>query len=176
MNRASFIGYPDPGGGIPEQAGHAHHHDQIHVPRPVIWLTAALISFTIVSILVARVTETGLTREGALSAVRETSFIASGQGYIGDPDPAPLVASRRDGQRIVLADAGEEVFPRLILRGIASKRASAGIDPATPIRLIETRDGQRLLIDDATGQVVRLSAFGPENGVSFDTVLEGARP
>ncbi len=176
MNRASFIEYPGPGGEPSGPAGHTHDHDQIHVPRPVIWLTAALIAFTIVSILVARVTEIGLTREGALSPIRETSFVASGEGYIGDPNPASLVASRSDGQRIVLADAGEEVFPRLILRGIASRRASAGIDPATPIRLIETGDGQRLLIDDATGQVVRLSAFGPENGVSFDTVLEGARP
>ena len=176
MNRASFIEYPGPGGGLPEPAGHTHDHDQIHVPRPVIWLTAALVAFTIVSILVARVTDIGLTREGALAPVRATSFIASGEGYIGDPDPAPLVASLGDGQRIVLAAAGEEGFPRLILRGIASRRASAGIDPATPIRLIETADGQRLLIDDATGQVVRLSAFGPENGVSFDTVLKGARP
>ena len=45
----------------------AHDHDQIHVPRPIIWLTLALILFTIAAVSIGRIPAHA---RGLLQAVR----------------------------------------------------------------------------------------------------------
>ena len=48
-------------------------------------------------------------------------------------------------------------------------------DPLTPVTLVETGDGERLLVDPATHRTIRLAAFGPENQRSFDAIFDGGR-
>ncbi len=158
----------EPRGGAPAP----HDHDQIHVPRPVIWMTLALILFTIAAVSIGRIFDIGLTHEGALKETRSVSFSFRAPP-IGET-PIAIVATRSDGSSVVLAGENEETFPRLILRSFSNIRMREGIDPATPIQLIETADGQRLLVDPATHRTMRLAAFGPENQEMFDAVFEGA--
>tara|TARA_B100000953_G_scaffold112240_1_gene92424 strand:- start:817 stop:1341 length:525 start_codon:yes stop_codon:yes gene_type:complete len=148
----------------------AHDHDQIHVPRPIIWLTLALILFTIAAVSIGRIYDIGFTREGALAETRAVSFRFRAPP-IGET-PIAIVATRADGSSVVLAKENEETFPRLILRSFSNIRMREGVDPDTPIQLIETADGQRLLVDPATHRTMRLAAFGPENQEMFDPVFE----
>lgn len=161
---SDFSGEPRGGPSAP------HDHDQIHVPRPVIWLTLALILFTIAAVSVGRIFDIGLTHEGRLAETRAVSFRFRAPP-IGET-PIAVVATRSDGSRVVLAKENEEVFPRLILRSISNIRMREGVDPDTPIELVQTADGQRLLVDPATHRTMRLAAFGPENEALFDPIFE----
>ena len=145
------------------------HDDQIHVPRQVVWLTAAMVTIAIVAVALGRLLQLGVTHEGALQPTRTASFRFS-QSLHG-----PVVATTADGRRVTLAGANEELFPRLILRSVATIRARDGVDPAAPMRLIAMADGERLLIDPATRHILRLAAFGPVNQRDFDRLF-GGRP
>ena len=144
------------------------HHDEIHVPKPVIYLTIAMLLFTLVSITIGNRLDLGTTHEGAMVAKREVRFSFT------SPAIDAIVATRSDGRRFELAADREEIFPRLVLRGIANIRARDGVPADAPLILAETADGQRLLIDRATHRTVRLAAFGGENQRSFDAVFGAA--
>ena len=143
--------------------------DEIVVPRPVIYLTIAMILFAIVAVAAARTLQWGVTHEGALAPARSASFryVQSLHG--------PVVATRADGRQVVLAPANEELFPRLIIRSVANIRARDNADPTAPLTLVETGDGERLLVDAASHRTVRLAAFGPDNQRSFDAIFDRGR-
>ena len=165
---SDFSGAPR---GMPQAPGPVpRHHDEIHVPRPVIYLTAAMILFTIASVSIGRMFDIGMTHEGALTETRAVSFRFSAPP-IGQ-EPIAIVATRADGSKVVLAKENEEVFPRLILRSFSNIRMRDGVDLNAPIELIQTPDGQRLLVDSATRRTMRLAAFGPENQALFDPLFE----
>jgi putative photosynthetic complex assembly protein len=154
------------------QHDHGHDHAQIVVPREVIWLTVALIAFTVLSVTAARLLDIGVTREGALTETRRVSF-----RFVAPPvgqKAIAVVATRADGSRIVLAHANEEIFPRLILRSVSNIRVREGVDPQTPVELVETPDGQRMIVDPATHRTMRLAAFGPDNQALFDPLFAPA--
>lgn len=169
---------PGPHSG-PQASGHhaeEHDHDQIYVPREVVILVAGFLLLSIALIAGGRLTGIGEIREAPIAARYTQEFTVTGAGQIGD-DPVPaLVATTPAGQQITLAGVGEELFPRLIVRGMLTMRERRGIAVDRPIRLDVAEDGQRVLIDPETGQVFRLAAFGPENGQSFDALLNGVRP
>ena len=141
------------------------HDDEIHVPRPVIYLTIAMLLFTLVSITIGNRLDLGTTHEAAIVPMREVQF------RFTSPAIDAIIATRSDGRRVELAAAREEIFPRLVLRGIANIRMRDGVSADAPLTLAETADGQRLLIDRATHRTVRLAAFGGENQRSFDAVF-----
>ena len=153
------------------EPGREKHHDEIVVPRPVIYMTIALIAFTILSVSIGRLFDIGVTHEGRLAETRRVSFRFAAPP-IGEK-PIAVVATRTDGSKVVLAKENEEVFPRLILRSVSNIRMREGVDPDTPVDLIETPDGQRMIVDPATHRTMRLAAFGPDNQALFDPVFEG---
>ena len=168
MNAYSLSHEPE---GHGSAQGSGHDHDQIFVPREVVILVAGFLLLSLVLIAGSRLTGIGETKEGPLDARATQIFTVSGAGQIGD-DPVPaLVAVTSAGQRIQLAGTGEELFPRLIVRGILTMRERRGIPANLPIALDVAPDGQRVLVDPQTGQMFRLAAFGPENGHSFDSLL-----
>jgi putative photosynthetic complex assembly protein len=146
-----------------------HDPDEIYIPRPILYALIALILFTIAAVATGRALQRGVTHEDRLHPTREVAFT-----FATTPDNA-LVATRADGRRVTMAGANEEIFPRLILRGLATLRTRDAADQRAPVRLLVMRDGQRLLVDGATGRVLRLAAFGPENGHSFDALLAEPR-
>ena len=74
-----------------------------------------------------------------------------------------------------LAGDHEDIFPRMILMGITTIRHDVNVSADAPLTMEVAPDGQRLIIDKATGHTIRLIAFGPENGHSFDALLSEPR-
>lgn len=150
----------------PAHPGHPASHDQIVVPRPVVYMILALMLFALVSVSLGRWLQVGVTHEGVLVPVREVTFRYS-QSFRG-----PVDITFPDGRRLTLVEANAEAVPRLILRSVATFRAREGVDQAAPLKLIETRDGERLLIDDAAHRTLRLAAFGAnDNQHTFDRLF-----
>jgi putative photosynthetic complex assembly protein len=153
----------------PEQAPD-QHHDQILIPKPILYAMIALVAFTIVSVALGRIFQVGVTREGTLHPRQSVTFTVSGS------EGGPLIVQRSDGLAVPLAKAGEEIFPRLILRSVANIRMREGIALSTPLKIDLMADGEHLLVDPATHRVMRLDAFGPENGRFLDRLLTQGNP
>ncbi len=146
------------------------HDDQIAVPRAIVIGLVALVLFCIIAVGVGRIMQVGVTHEARLTPLRSVTFRYQGE-QIGH---SALVATTSDGRRLMLTKPGEEIFPRLILRSVSNIRQRDGADPRSPLSLIVTADGQRLLVDPATHRALRLAAFGPTNGRSFDVLFPRA--
>lgn len=74
---------------------------------------------------------------------------------------------------ITTLTTGEDGFMRSVMRGFARERKASGLGQEIPFRLTVWQNGSVSLIDPATGRVVELSAFGPDNVGAFTRLLEG---
>ncbi len=148
-------------------AARPRHHDDIVVPKPVVRLTIALVVFAITTTAAARWWQIGVTHDRTIAPKREATFRVT-QSFHG-----PVTAYEAGGRVIRIAADHEEKFPRLILRSVATLRERDGVSPDAPLKLIEASDGERMLIDPATGRQLRLAAFGPENQESLDMLFIG---
>lgn len=155
----------------PEQPNAGRYEDQIFIPKPILYMMIALALFTIVSVGMARASQRGVTREDAIAPGKRVDFTVAMAGPEGAID-----VLRADGRTIRLAGPHQDIFPRLILQGFQNIRARSGVSFDRPMAIVVSPDGQRLLEDQTTHHTVRLSAFGPDNGVSFDAILTGVQP
>jgi putative photosynthetic complex assembly protein len=160
--------FPDRPSATPHD--HGHDHDQIHVPKPVMIMMIALIVFSITAVAVSRVWQIGVTHEDTLHPVRSARFTVTGS------NGGALIVRRADGMTVQLAKAGEEIFPRLILRSVGNIRQRDGVSLSSPLQIDLMPDNQRLLVDPATHRVLRLDAFGPENAQMLDALLTPGKP
>lgn len=67
---------------------------------------------------------------------------------------------------------GEGSFIRGVLRSFARDRRSRDLDGARPFRLAQYADGTLSIEDTATGTLVSLQAFGPDNAGAFASLLQ----
>lgn len=67
---------------------------------------------------------------------------------------------------------GEGSFIRGVLRSFARDRRSRDLDGAQPFRLAQYADGTLSIEDTATGTLVNLQAFGPDNAGAFASLLQ----
>ncbi len=67
---------------------------------------------------------------------------------------------------------GEGSFIRGVLRSFARERRSRDLDGAQPFRLAQYADGTLSIEDTATGTLVSLQAFGPDNAGAFASLLQ----
>jgi putative photosynthetic complex assembly protein len=90
---------------------------------------------------------------------------------------------RADGY-VVITDAGSGAqvaaigregggFIRGVMRGLARERRMHGVDAAPPFRLSAWPNGALSLADTATGRVIELGSFGPDNRAAFARLLPG---
>ena len=138
-------------------------------PYPTVPLAAA-VSLVVVSVL----------------ATAWVSFTDSGPEPVTAADVVAAVDLRfedRDDGSIDVIDAnrqyvieklepGSNGFLRSTLRGLARARKMAGQGDETPFSLQRTGNGQLLLIDPVTDQVVDLWAFGTTNASVFARYLQ----
>ena len=92
-------------------------------------------------------------------------------------------ADRSDGAVVITdADSGAQValiesetksggFIRGVLRGLARERRMRGIGSGPAFALVLWEDGSLSLTDEATGRIIELGAFGPDNRDAFAAVL-----
>jgi len=77
-----------------------------------------------------------------------------------------------DDRLVTTLAPGEGSFIRGVLRSFARDRRSRDLDGAQPFRLAHYADGTLSIEDTATGTLVNLQAFGPDNAGAFASLLQ----
>ena len=134
--------------------------------RPVlpIWFRSGLLAMLLVALLYAVFgspvdTVAGIERGEALAS-RELHFLDEAGGVVS-------VRDARSGDELARIDSGEDGFVRSVMRGLVRTRNAQGIGPEVPFRLTAWDRGFLSLEDPATGRLVELTAFGPDNVAAF---------
>lgn len=148
----------------------AHHHHHAQLPRAALIGAFALVGFSILAAAVGRLSGVGVTAlpPGVAVQVRELRFE-------DQPDGAVVVHESGVGQPVSRINPGQHGFVRGVLRGFARARRLAGLEGVGPFVLTRWADGRLSLHDPATGHVVPLEAFGPDNAAAFAELLPALR-
>jgi putative photosynthetic complex assembly protein len=138
----------------------------ITVPKPALYMAAALIVFVIGLAASARIFGFGSEhdRVGTVLVQRDLQFADA-------PDGGIIVTDANTKQQSARIDPGTNGFIRGSLRALARGRAAAGIAHDVPFRLVRYTDGRLVLIDPSTRQTVTISSFGHTQIESFDRLL-----
>lgn len=151
-------------------------HDHANtVPRPALVMAGGLVAF---SLLLAASVQLGWAPRAAVPAVERTN------ADVGLVESRLLsFRDQADGSvRIVDASSGADVltvvgekdgggFIRGVLRGLARDRRMRGIGAEPPFELSLWQDGGLSLTDRATGRMIELGGFGPDNRAAFVKLL-----
>jgi putative photosynthetic complex assembly protein len=138
----------------------------MHVPKPALFMAAALIIVVLGLAVSARVFGLGADREVAttVQVQRDLFFADATDGGIIVTD----AATRAEAARL---QPGTNGFLRGALRALTRSRTLAGVGREVPFRLVRYTDGRLVLLDPATSQHVTISSFGPTQVASFDQLL-----
>lgn len=159
---------------VHRHGSHGHSHENT-VPRPALFLSGGLVFASLV--MTALVTTGVLEREAVPSVERAEANVSPVTGR------RLTFADLSDGSvRISDADSGSELalivtetkgggFVRGVMRGLARERRMQGIGAAPPFALTLWEDGSLSLKDEATGRMIELGAFGPDNRATFIALL-----
>jgi putative photosynthetic complex assembly protein len=139
-------------------------------PRGALLGAAALITLSLVTAAVGRLTQQGF---GELPAGEPVA--SSELRFTDRSDGAVVIAEARSGQIVDVIAPGTNGFLRSVLRGLARERKRQDLGEQLPFRLTRWADNRLLLDDEATGRRIDLGAFGPTNAEAFGRVLENAR-
>ncbi len=142
----------------------------IGVPRPALYMAAALIVVTFALAISARVFGFGAFAEpaGTVLITRSLTFTDAADGgiYVHDGDTKALATTLAPGT---------SGFVRGALRALTRKRRLASIGAETPFVLTRFDDGRLVLSDPATEASVTVSSFGPTQVAAFDSLLTVGR-
>jgi putative photosynthetic complex assembly protein len=127
---------------------------------------AALIGFTLLAVMAARITGIGQVENPPASAVesRELRFEDRADGAV-------LVFEGTGPQLVAVVDPERGGFVRGVLRALARERRSYDAAQGEPFRLARRADGSLTLEDPATGRLINLEAFGSTNEAAFARLL-----
>lgn len=155
-----------------------HHHRDPTVPKPLLWIIAAMVAFTIAVSAWSgyQKRQQAAARDQAIAElvavgeqkVRQLAFEDQSNGGIA-------VLDGRTRSRITAVEPKEDGFVRGVLRGFARERRAKGIGPQPPFDLILTAEGGLILSDPETGREVFLNAFGPTNAQAFGRLFFAGR-
>ena len=140
--------------------------DAMRVPKPALYMAAALIVCVMALAASARLFGFGAFREVPTVVLVERSLrfedVADGGIRITDVRSNTVAAT---------LPPGTNGFLRGALRALTRDRRLAGISSAQPFRLVRYTDGRLVLHDPATTRHVTISSFGPTQIASFDALL-----
>ena len=153
---------------------HSHSHENT-VPRPMLAMAFALVG---VSLAMTGAVQLGFApREAVPTVEREKASIAAVETrnlrFLDQSDGTVRVTDVDSGEALATI-AGEENgggFIRGVMRGLARDRRMRGIGAEPPFELTLWSDGGMSLTDSATGRMVELGAFGPDNRKAFAQFL-----
>ena len=138
-------------------------------PRGAVHAGAALVVMTIAFAGLGHYTGVGASHVPA-SPVTESLSVR-----FLDNDGGGVRVETIDGHVIRTFVAGQGGFLRGVLRGFARDRRSREEGSELPFELTRHADGRLSLTDDATGRVVELSAFGPDNVGVFASLMTAGK-
>ena len=133
-------------------------------PRWILYFSAGIIAFSLISVGLIRITGNGPDQLAAAPTVQRSLV------FEDQKDGGVRVADGVSGQTLTVL-YGEQGFVRGALRALARERFSRGIGSAQPFDLIARVDGRVTLMDPSTGQRVDLESFGPTNTAEFARFL-----
>lgn len=139
-------------------------------PRSALIAAGLLVSASITAATLARLYDLGATRftPGPVLDQRDLIFSDTADGSV-------RVADASDGRVVDVLAPGSSGFVRVVLHGLARERMLAGIQPEVPFQLRKFSDGTTVIEDSATGRIVNVGAFGPENTQAFAPLLTKGR-
>jgi putative photosynthetic complex assembly protein len=158
------------------RAGAAHRHDDL-VPPAALKAAAALVITVLALVALVRAdllpgvpTAAALRAEAGTAPARERLLLFADQA-----DGTVRVADAASGAPVAIIGRENSGFVRGVMRGLARERRLHGLGSAAPFRLTLWRDGALSLADPATGRVIELGSFGPDNRGAFERLLDGGQ-
>ena len=138
----------------------------MQVPKPALYMAAALVVLVLGLAISARVFGLGGSRELATTVLvqRSLRFADAANGGI-------IVTDASTNTQAALLEPGTNGFLRGALRALTRERALAGIGRDVPFTLVRYTDGRLVLNDPATSQHITITSFGPTQVESFDRLL-----
>jgi len=155
---------------------HAHSHENT-VPKPALvaagmLVGACLLMTTAVSLgfMDRQAVPTVARAEANVVPVAERSL-----QFLDQDDGTVLIEDVSNGDTVAVIDMDTQSggFVRGVLRGLARERRLNGVGAEPPFDLTLWGDGSISLTDSATGRIIELGAFGPDNRAVFAAMLPG---
>ena len=129
-------------------------------PKWILYFAAGIISFSLISVAVVRLTGNGPDQIAA-AAVSERLL-----KFQDMPDGGISITDGTTGAPVAELQ-GEQGFVRGALRALTRERRAREIGSSAPFKLTARVDGRLTLTDPATGQRIDLESFGPTNAAVF---------
>jgi putative photosynthetic complex assembly protein len=135
------------------------------VPRTLLWAMFALAMSSLAIATFAAVTgRPPIAQPQVAEVLRERWIVLEGHG-------AKAVTVRNtDGS--VLLDLAHGGFVTVIQNGLQTERKKYDVDPLSPVRIVEYKNGRLAVEDPDTGWSVELYAFGGDNKAAFERLLD----
>lgn len=147
------------------------HHDDIPVPRGVLFAAGALLVASIGLAAFAR--HERLAEEAAAPAAPRA--IASAMLRFEDREGGAIaVLDAATGREVTTVAPATNGFVRGVLRGMFRTRKLESMDRKATFRLAREATGRLVLDDLESGRHVDLDSFGPTNAEAFASILAAA--
>ncbi|MFN5582154.1 photosynthetic complex assembly protein PuhC [Gemmatimonas sp.] len=159
-NQPEIVFEPEPG----ERPGGA---PPLVVPKPALQM-AGLLILTVFGLAVAA----RFFGFGAFREMPTTILIERTLRFEDAPDQGITVIDAATNTVAVVLAPGSNGVLRGALRALTRSRKAAGIGQTEPFRLVRYTDGRLVMHDDATGQQVTVTSFGPTQIESFDNLFK----
>jgi putative photosynthetic complex assembly protein len=139
------------------------------MPRLPLLAAGALVLASLVLTALVRITGTSAAVElpASSTAVRELALF-----FDDTADGRVLVRDARTERVVGTILPGEGGFVRATMRGLVRERRRRGLGPEAPFLLSARSDGRVVLTDPATGRLLDLGAYGPDNARAFVRFLD----
>lgn len=153
-----------------------HSHENM-VPPAALKAAVALVAFSLLLVAGVRVgavspdptpTQIRAAEQLQPNIERQLRFADAVNGQV-------LVTDAVTGQIVATIGSEGSGFIRGVMRGLARERRQHHEGDAAPFRLSAWPNGALTLTDDATGRVIELGSFGPDNRAAFARFLHSGR-
>nr|WP_280818861.1 photosynthetic complex assembly protein PuhC [Thiorhodococcus minor] len=162
MSRAS----PPKANPFPKRSSVSDPFEERPFPKGVLIAVAALLSFTIIMIAVARITGVMLPQAPVTEEVQSREIM-----FVDQEDGSTTVKDATTGELIQTLPPGSEGFIRGVLRSMARQRRGYDATLDMPFRLARRESGDLTLEDPVTGILLDLRAYGETNQASFAELM-----
>lgn len=135
-------------------------------PKGVLYAVAALLSFTIIMVAIARLTGFMMPQAEIAKEV-----ISRDIRFVDQSDGSTVVSDAATGEVIDTMPPGSEGFVRGVLRSMARQRRASHTELTEPFHLARRENGDLTFEDPKTKIFLALRAFGVTNEEAFARLL-----
>ncbi len=144
------------------------HRDKDMVPRVLVQAMFALMLGAL-----ALVTYAQLSGRPNVGVLTEAPIVAERSVLLtGDRMGTYLATDAVTGEVIAISSEDKAGFVGVMGRVLDRDRLVKGLGAGEPVRVVRRTNGNIAIIDDATGMVVELIGYGPDNVAAFARMLD----